>query len=84
MYNVAISHFCFLVLIFSYNLSSYLKPDLNKKSKRRTSVKRKTLNPEYNEVRIISYLLLKPPTTIYLNEERSSLSQFYIIKGVSF
>lgn len=27
----------------------YLKPDLNKKSKRRTSVKRKTLNPEYNE-----------------------------------
>ena len=83
MYNVAIYHFCFLVLIFSY-LFSYLKPDLNKKSKRRTSVKRKTLNPEYNEVRIISYLLLKPPTTIYLNEERSSLSQFYIIKEVSF
>lgn len=27
----------------------YLKPDINKKSKRRTSVKRKTLNPEYNE-----------------------------------
>lgn len=27
----------------------YLKPDVHKKSKRRTSVKKKTLNPEYNE-----------------------------------
>lgn len=27
----------------------YLKPDVQKKSKRRTSVKKKTLNPEYNE-----------------------------------
>lgn len=27
----------------------YLKPDVHKKSKRRTSIKKKTLNPEYNE-----------------------------------
>lgn len=27
----------------------YLKPDVHKKSKKRTSVKKKTLNPEYNE-----------------------------------
>ena len=31
---------------------SYLKPDVHKKSKKRTSVKKKTLNPEYNEVSI--------------------------------
>lgn len=27
----------------------YLKPDVHKKSKRRTTIKKKTLNPEYNE-----------------------------------
>lgn len=29
----------------------YLKPDENKKSKHKTAVKKKTLNPEFNEVK---------------------------------
>lgn len=29
---------------------SYLKPDEDKKSKHKTAVKKKTLNPEFNEV----------------------------------
>lgn len=32
-----------------YN-SRYLKPDVDKKSKHKTAVKKKTLNPEFNEV----------------------------------
>ncbi|KAK3737476.1 hypothetical protein QZH41_008354, partial [Actinostola sp. cb2023] len=32
-----------------YRLYSYLKPDPTKKSKRRTTIKKKTLNPEFNE-----------------------------------
>lgn len=36
--------------LLSFFVFSYLKPDVHKKSKRRTSVKKKTLNPEYNEV----------------------------------
>lgn len=31
--------------------SRYLKPDVDKKSKHKTAVKKKTLNPEFNEVR---------------------------------
>lgn len=31
-------------------LGRYLKPDEEKKSKHKTTVKKKTLNPEYNEV----------------------------------
>ena len=31
----------------------YLKPDRDKKSKFKTAVKKKTLNPEYHEVRIL-------------------------------
>lgn len=30
--------------------SRYLKPDVDKKSKHKTAVKKKTLNPEFNEV----------------------------------
>ena len=33
--------------------SRYLKPDLQKKSKHKTSVIKKTLNPEFNEVRSV-------------------------------
>ena len=33
----------------AYN-SRYLKPDVDKKSKHKTAVKKKTLNPEFNEV----------------------------------
>lgn len=32
-------------------LCRYLKPDENKKSKHKTAVKKKTLNPEFNEVK---------------------------------
>lgn len=45
-------------LFFSLSLSispmyfRYLKPDENKKSKHKTAVKKKTLNPEFNEVRL--------------------------------
>lgn len=37
-------------LLIGYN-SRYLKPDVDKKSKHKTAVKKKTLNPEFNEVR---------------------------------
>lgn len=33
----------------------YLKPDVHKKSKHKTAVIKKTLNPEFNEVRIIHF-----------------------------
>lgn len=36
-----------LTALLSYR---YLKPDENKKSKHKTAVKKKTLNPEFNEV----------------------------------
>ena len=39
-----------LCLSLGYN-SRYLKPDVDKKSKHKTAVKKKTLNPEFNEVR---------------------------------
>lgn len=39
-----------LCLSVGYN-SRYLKPDVDKKSKHKTAVKKKTLNPEFNEVR---------------------------------
>ena len=35
----------------------YLKPDENKKSKHKTAVKKKTLNPEFNEVQSLSFSL---------------------------
>ena len=55
-YHICVSdHVDFLLLNFLH-LSSYLKPDVQKKSKRRTSVKKKTLNPEYNEVRVTGSL----------------------------
>lgn len=39
----------------------YLKPDENKKSKHKTAVKKKTLNPEFNEVRTPQASLAPPP-----------------------
>lgn len=38
-----------LCLLIGCN-SRYLKPDVDKKSKHKTAVKKKTLNPEFNEV----------------------------------
>ena len=35
----------------------YLKPDENKKSKHKTAVKKKTLNPEFNEVKLQRFSL---------------------------
>ncbi|XP_031698468.1 double C2-like domain-containing protein alpha, partial [Anarrhichthys ocellatus] len=34
---------------FSYPTIRYLKPDIQKKSKHKTAVMKKTLNPEFNE-----------------------------------
>lgn len=33
------------------SLPSWLKPDMGKKAKHKTQIKKKTLNPEFNEVR---------------------------------
>lgn len=38
---------CFSICL---SLSRYLKPDVKKKSKHKTAVIKKTLNPEFNEV----------------------------------
>lgn len=39
----------------------YLKPDENKKSKHKTAVKKKTLNPEFNEVKSTTTHILSQP-----------------------
>lgn len=39
----------------------YLKPDENKKSKHKTAVKKKTLNPEFNEVKSTTTHVLSQP-----------------------
>lgn len=55
---------CFKSALLSFR---YLKPDENKKSKHKTAVKKKTLNPEFNEVqfttvaRHISLWFIPPP-----------------------
>ncbi len=46
----------------------YLKPDENKKSKHKTAVKKKTLNPEFNEVQSISLFCFFP---VFLSAELS-------------
>lgn len=43
------------ILITSVLLPRYLKPDPEKRSKFKTAIKKKTLNPEYNEVREICF-----------------------------
>ena len=35
---------------------SWLKPDMGKKAKHKTQIKKKTLNPEFNEVRLPHFL----------------------------
>lgn len=45
-----------LCLHSSLALYSILQPDMGKKSKYKTSVKKKTLNPEFNEVKHVSSL----------------------------
>lgn len=43
------------ILITSVLVPRYLKPDPEKRSKFKTAIKKKTLNPEYNEVREICF-----------------------------
>lgn len=41
---------------------SWLKPDMGKKAKHKTQIKKKTLNPEFNEVRMdVIFLLINQP-----------------------
>lgn len=40
----------FWLFLFLFLFISVLQPDMGKKSKYKTSVKKKTLNPEFNEV----------------------------------
>lgn len=43
--------------------SSWLKPDMGKKTKHKTQIKKKTLNPEFNEVWLsyfLSYAVIVP------------------------
>jgi hypothetical protein len=47
-------HVFLAVLIRIYFSFSYLKPDKDKKSKHKTRVIKKSLNPEFNEVRFSS------------------------------
>ena len=36
---------------------SWLKPDMGKKAKHKTQIKKKTLNPEFNEVRLPHFVV---------------------------
>ncbi|NXS37105.1 DOC2B protein, partial [Pomatostomus ruficeps] len=63
----------------------YLKPDEDKKSKHKTAVKKKTLNPEFNEVglaipRCPSTSLLPPPPALSVS---LSLSQGGVVLGIN-
>lgn len=42
-------HYCTFLFVLLYY--SWLKPEGGKKSKQKTQIKKKTLNPEFNEVR---------------------------------
>ncbi|NXE06161.1 DOC2B protein, partial [Lophotis ruficrista] len=45
-------------------VKTYLKPDEDKKSKHKTAVKKKTLNPEFNEVGFYQSILQHPPAAL--------------------
>ena len=49
---------------------SYLLPDPNRKTKRRTKTKKRNLNPEFNEVWNIFRILLVPHQYTYLQNPR--------------
>lgn len=68
------THFFFFPLAYKFTLfsdlnfelfsvaPSWLKPDMGKKAKHKTQIKKKTLNPEFNEVRLgLIFVLLNQP-----------------------
>lgn len=54
----------------------YLKPDENKKSKHKTAVKKKTLNPEFNEVQSLSHSYLPQPTAFHYVAYKALINLF--------
>ncbi|NXF99187.1 RP3A protein, partial [Sakesphorus luctuosus] len=59
-------------------VKTYLKPDEDKKSKHKTAVKKKTLNPEFNEVASLAGLTFPPHLFLSL-----SLSQGGVVLGIN-
>lgn len=56
----------------------YLKPDENKKSKHKTAVKKKTLNPEFNEVSYCFLLLFTSLSNISYLYHLSNIIRVYL------
>lgn len=61
----------------------YLKPDENKKSKHKTAVKKKTLNPEFNEVKSTSAGFQPGPPDLRIPKSLPVSSRSGAICGVS-
>lgn len=70
------------ILISSVLLPRYLKPDPEKRSKFKTAIKKKTLNPEYNEVREICFCSVSKCKIFYFS---NYIYQFELdIKDIKF
>ena len=64
---------CGLILSPVIVTCSFLKPDMGKKAKNKTQIKKKTLNPEFNEVNVPSYISIttqyQVPGHCFINTE---------------